>query len=141
MTWRAWSARLTVSSAPGSGGRCSTIGVRDLAQGRAHGVDAGEVARPRTPGSAAAWTPEPVGALEVDDAAIDEPVERRVERRELLERETILGVVGVQEVEGVVEVDVVGVAPVGRARMSFVNMSITTLDQLTGYAQGVHVHQ
>ncbi len=47
----------------------------------------------------------------VDDAALDEPVERVVERRELLDRETILGVVGVQEVEGVVEVDVVGVTP------------------------------
>jgi hypothetical protein len=36
--------------------------------------------------------------------------EGRIERRELLERETTFGVVGVQEVEGVVEVDVVSVA-------------------------------
>ena len=44
----------------------------------------------------------------MDHAAIDEPVEGVVERGKPLSRETVVGVVGVQEVEGVVEVDVVG---------------------------------
>ena len=47
-----------------------------------------------------------VGAFEVDHPAIDEPAERRVERRELLGGETIVGVVGVQEVKGVLEIHV-----------------------------------
>ena len=46
----------------------------------------------------------------MDDAATDEPGERVVQGRELLERETILGVVGVQEVEGGLEIDAVSVA-------------------------------
>ena len=49
----------------------------------------------------------------LDDAPFDEPSERVVEGRELLDRETILPVIGVQEVEGVLEIDVVGVAAVG----------------------------
>ena len=50
-----------------------------------------------------------IGALDVDDAPVDEPGERIVEGRELVHRETILAVVGVQEVEGVLEIDVMGV--------------------------------
>ena len=83
---------------------------RDLAQRCADRPDAGQVARRGGLGRAAACGSGPVGAFLVDDAAIDEPGQRRVERREAIDRETILGVVGVQEVEGVLEVDVVGVA-------------------------------
>ena len=50
-----------------------------------------------------------VGALGVDDAAVDEPGQGVVEGREVIDRETILGVIGVQEVEGVLEIDVVRV--------------------------------
>ena len=57
-----------------------------------------------------------IGALDVDDAAFDEPRERVIEGRELVVRETILGVIGVQEVEGVLEIHVVGVTSSGRNR-------------------------
>ena len=57
---------------------------------------------------------DPVGALDVDDAAIDEPGEGVVEGRELVHRETIFGVIGVQEVEGVLQVDVMSVTAVDR---------------------------
>ena len=70
----------------------------------------------------------------MDDAAVDEPGQRVVERREVIERETILGVVGVQEVEGVLEIDVVGV-PESTGEMVCVSISLTTIDPLTGYAQ------
>jgi hypothetical protein len=52
----------------------------------------------------------------VDHPPVDEPGEGVIERRELLEGETVLGVVGVQEVEGVVQVDVVGSARDGPDR-------------------------
>jgi hypothetical protein len=48
--------------------------------------------------------------------AIDEEREGAVERRELLDGETVVGVVGVQEVEGVVQVDVVSVPSMTRTR-------------------------
>ena len=57
-----------------------------------------------------------------------------VERRQLLDRETTFGVIGVQEVEGVLEVDVVSVAPMTVVGVC-VFMTITTLYLLTGYAQ------
>ena len=68
-----------------------------------------------------------VGALDVDDAAVDEPGEGVVEGRELVHRETILGVIGVQEVEGVLEIDVMGVASVdwiGSVRVHLDNHTI-----------------
>ena len=81
-----------------------------------------------------------VGALDVDDAPIDEPRERIVEGRELVDGETIFGVVGVQEVEGVLQIDVMGVTPVnGIGRRVNVHL-ITTLYLLTGYAQEGKVH-
>jgi hypothetical protein len=50
----------------------------------------------------------------VDDPAIDEPRESVVEGRELVDGETILPVIGVQEVEGVLEIDVVCVTSLAR---------------------------
>ena len=79
-----------------------------------------------------------VGALDVDDPTVDEPFEGRIERRELVHRETILGVVGVQEVEGVLEIDVVSVASVdliGGFCFHLDNHSIP-IDRLR--ARGVH---
>ena len=139
MTWRAWSARLTVSSAPVARRALLDDRIGDLAQGGAHGMDASEVARG---GESVGWRAcarSPIGALAVDHAAIDEPGQGVVEGRQVLDRETILEVVGVQEVEGVVEADVVGVArwPGGQRCV----MSITTLDLLTGYAQAGTVHE
>ena len=60
-------------------------------------------------------TIQPLGALRVDDAALDEPRERVAERRQTLERETVLEVVRVHEIEGVLEVHVVGVVARGVA--------------------------
>ena len=100
MTWRACSARLTSSSASAARRPMLGDGVGDLAEGRPDGVDALEVAGRQRRGRCAALRASAVGALEVDHAAVDEPGERDVERRELLDGETILGVVGVQEVEG-----------------------------------------
>ena len=115
MTWRACRARLTVSSAAGLGAtspvndsetsRRAERTVRIRARSRAEAASSPDAARAR-----------PVGALLVDDAAIDEPGQRRVERREVIQRETILGVVGVQEVEGVFEVDVMGVPHADRSK-------------------------
>ena len=68
-----------------------------------------------------------VGALDVDDAPIDEPGERVVERRQLVDGETIFGVIGVQEVEGVLQVDVMGVTPVNGIGWCVVFIEITTL--------------
>ena len=113
MTWRAWSARLIVSSDPVFGARCSVIAWATSRRRRPDAVDARQVARPlRVLGGRLGA--DAVRALGVDDASVDEPGERGVERRELFDRETILGVVGVQEVEGVLEIDVVGVAAIGR---------------------------
>ena len=49
----------------------------------------------------------------MDDPAIDEPGQGVVEAGKVLARETILAVKGVQEVEGGVEIDAMGVAPIG----------------------------
>ena len=112
MTWRAWSARLTSDSAWPRGTRCSTtasatsrraprtVWTRSMSRSAASGPLGGLAARP-------------VGAFDVDQAAIGEPGEGVIERRQLLERETILGVEGVQEVEGGVDADVVRVARSG----------------------------
>ena len=86
-----------------------------------------------------------VGAFHVDDAAIDEPVEGVVERRAASRAGSHRRFVGVQEVEGVVEFDVVGVASdrwSGRVNI----MSITTLclvDRLRarGYITSNHKRQ
>ena len=115
MTWRACSARLTVSSAPGDGGRWSTIAAATSRSAVRTAWTRARSARGEHR-VAGRLDPEPIGAFEVDDAAIHEPAEGRIERRELLERETILGVVGVQEVEGVVEMDLVSMAPLGDGR-------------------------
>jgi hypothetical protein len=45
----------------------------------------------------------------VDDAAVDEPGQRVTQGRQALEWETIFEVIGVHEIEGVLEVDVVRV--------------------------------
>ena len=58
--------------------------------------------------------PDAVRALGVDHAAIDEPGQRVVEGRELLGGETIVGVIGVQEVEGVLEIDVMRMTSLDR---------------------------
>ena len=81
-----------------------------------------------------------IGALDVDDAPVDEPGERVVERRQLVDGETIFGVVGVQEVEGVLQIDVMGVTPVNGIRWCVGVHEITTLYHLTGYAQEGKVH-
>ena len=108
MIWRAWSARLIVSSEAGIGRPVLGDRVRDVAQRRAHAMDAPELTRlERLMGDRLGA--HAVGALAVDHPPIDEPRQRVVEGRELLERETIVGVIGVQEVEGVFEVDVVSV--------------------------------
>ena len=111
----------------------------DLAERRPNGVDPGQIAchqrvLARHLGAHA------VGALDVDDAAIDEPGERVVEGRKLVHRETIFGVFGVQEVEGVLQVDVMGVTAVDGVRNGVRVHRITTLYLLTGYAQEGKVH-
>ena len=111
MTWRACSARLTVSSAPGVGGTVLDDAHRRPRAARCRTAWTRARSAAPTIGSGLGLGAQPVGALAVDDAALDEPVEGRVEGREPLDRETILGVVGVQEVEGVLEADVVGVSP------------------------------
>ena len=96
-----------------AGIRSALLGDRErhLAERRADRVDPGEVPLHQRV-VARHLGAHAVGALDVDDPAVDEPFEGRIERRELVHRETILGVVGVQEVEGVLEIDVVSVASV-----------------------------
>ena len=84
-------------------------GVGDLAEGVAHGVHALDVAIGGV-GMFGGLAARPVGTFDVDQAAIGEPREGVIERRQRLVRETILGVEGVQEVEGGVDADVVRVA-------------------------------
>ena len=112
MTWRACSARLTSRQRVAARDPVLDDGVGDLAQGAAHGMDALDVAFGgfRMLGGLAA---RPVGAFDVDQAAIGEPRERGIERGQVLDRETILGLEGVQEVEGGVDADVVRVALAG----------------------------
>ena len=84
----------------------------DLAQGVAHGVDPVEI-----PGRGLRLGRHlglrPVGAFAMDDAAIDEPGQGVVEAGELLHRETIVRVGGVQEVEGRVQVHAMRVTLAG----------------------------
>ena len=138
MTWRACSARLMVSRAPAIGRPLLGDGSGHLAERGPNRVDPGQIAGHQrvTTGHLGAY---PVGAFDVDDATIDEPGEGVVEGRELVHRETILGVIGVQEVEGVLEIDVVGVTPMDRVRERVRVHWITTLYLLTGYAQEVKV--
>ena len=118
----------------GAGAPMLDDGVGDLAQGAADGVDARQVAlrraarprpAPRTRSAPSVWiTPRSTNQ-----------VEGVVERRELLGGETIVGVVGVQEVEGVVEIDVVRMTRGPRRGAWMFIISITTICLLTGYAQ------
>ena len=109
-------------------------GERHLAQGRPDGVDPREVLLHQRVVARDLGT-HAIGALAMDHATVDEPRERRVERRELVHRETIFGVVGVQEVEGVLEIHVMGVTAVDGIRSCVGVHVITTLWLLTGYAQ------
>src|SRR4051794_32967677 len=79
----------------------------DLTHRAAHRVDTSQVAL-RDRRLCRGLPSNVVGTFLVDHAAIDEPSEGVVEGRKPLRGETVIGVVGVQEVEGVVEVDVVG---------------------------------
>lgn len=102
-------------------------------------VDAGQVADRRC-GISLGDRPLTVGALEVDDPALDEPGQGAVQGRQSLQWETILGVVGVQEVEGVFQTDVVGVSQAGRWMGRRLH-GVTTLVLLTGYAQAGTVRE
>ena len=95
---------------------------RDLAQSRADRLDPRQVAGRNGIVLGRDGT-RPVGALLVDDAALHEPAEGCVERRDVVHRETILGVVGVQEVEGVLEIDVVRVASADRSQCTCVHVA------------------
>ena len=109
-------------------------GIRDLAEGGAHGVDSLDLLRRPfriRPGS----TPGSNRSLEVDQAAIGEPAKGHADRRQLLDEETIVEVEGVQEVEGGLHIDVMRVAPDGDM-LTGRSHRVTTLSLLTGYAQG-----
>ena len=83
--------------------------IGDLAERRAHGMDAFEVlGRDPRPGDGV--TPQAIGPLAMDQAVVCEPGEDAFEGRQTLAWETIVVVEGVQEVEGGLHVDVVGVA-------------------------------
>lgn len=101
----------------------STVGDRqgDLAQRRPEGADAREV--PRHEGVLRRRLgADAVRALEVDHASIDEPRQRGVECRELLERGAVRRRFGVQEVEGVREIDVVRVTSIDRFQGVYVHV-------------------
>ena len=108
-------------------------GIGDLSKGAADLMHALEVtgghARMRRGVLASA-----LGTLAVDQPAIGEPAQREIEARELLDEETIVAIQGVQEVEGGLDVDVVGVTPIGGGRTRRCHR-VTTLRLLTGYAQ------
>ena len=108
--------------------------VRDLAEGRADRANALEVAG-RDTWSGGGLPPQASRAFLVDQAAIREPGDGPLEGRQLLPRETIVVVEGVQEVEGRLDVDVVRVAFVASMDSGFRWHRVTTLDHLTGYAQ------
>lgn len=123
----------TVHGAEGGPLRRAMLGNRlgHLAQGVANGVNAieipgggGRLGRHLCPGA--------FGAFVVDDAAIHEPGQRVIEGGELLDRETIVGIEGVQKVEGPAEVDTVGVAGnAGSERVcKHLDNHFTTLDRL-----------
>ena len=76
-----------------------------------------------------------VGALQVDETPIGEPADDPIEGRQLLARETIVVVEGVQEVEGRFHADVVGVALLEAVAGRSSWHRVTTLVLLTGYAQ------
>ena len=79
--------------------------------------------------------PSAIRPFAMDHAAIDEPRERVVEAGELLDRETILPVIGVQEVEGVLEIDAVGVALIGARNVVCKHLDNHCISLLTGYAR------
>ena len=93
--------------------------IGDLAQRRSHGMDPGELFRASRRLGGHLLTPA-LRALVVDDPTLDEPGEGGIERRQPIDRETLLDVVGVLHVVGVHEVeralqrDVVSVVRVGR---------------------------
>ena len=108
--------------------------VRDLAKRGPDRADPIQMTR-RSTGVGLALLADPVGALEVHQAALREPSESDAKGREVLDGETIVVVEGVQEVEGGFDADVVGVAPIDRQRRWNECHGVTTLDLLTGYAQ------
>ena len=84
--------------------------VGDLAQRLADGADPGEIALGRARIGVRLHT-QAIGALAVDHATVDEPAERVPERGQALDLGTIFEVVGVQEIEGVFESNLMGVMP------------------------------
>jgi hypothetical protein len=84
--------------------------VGDLAEGASDRADASELALAGV-GVGVGLRPQSVGALAVDHAAVDEPGQGIAQGRQTLERETIFEVVGVQESEGVLEPNLVGMMP------------------------------
>lgn len=106
------------------------------------GVDPRQVALRRL-GLEGRLRAESIGALVMDDAPIHEPRERVIEGREPLARETILAIIGVQEVEGPVERDLVSVAQIGRAGLvgQHRDNHFTTVDRLraSAYADAVTI--
>lgn len=87
-------------------------GFGDLPQGLAHGMDAGQIAG-RDSRLRRNLRPGPIRSFAMDDPAIDEPHQRVIEAGEVLAGETTFPVKGVQEVEGVVQIDAMGVASIG----------------------------
>ncbi len=83
----------------------------DLPQGLAHSMDAGQIAG-RGSRLRRNLRPRPIRSFAMDDPAIDEPREGVVEPEEALAWETIFAVKGVQEVEGGVQINAVGVASI-----------------------------
>ena len=84
--------------------------VGDLAERGAHGADAREIAIGRRR-IGVRLDAQAIGALAVDHATIDEPAEGVPEGRQALDLGTIFEVVGVQEIEGVFEPNLMGVMP------------------------------
>ncbi len=134
MTWRAWSARLIVDERVLARRAVLDDRVGDLTQGVTDGVHPIQVAgrHARAGGGPSACL---VRAFLVDEAAIGEPGQGAVEGRQLLAWETIVMVEGVQEVEGGLHADVVGVTHIGGVQCGLGWHRVTTLDHLTGYAQ------
>ena len=84
--------------------------IGEFAQGPAHGADLGEVPLADR-GPRLVDRGDPIRALEVDHAAVDEPVQGDRQVPDVVDRDAVLQFVGVEEVEGVAEFDIVGVAP------------------------------
>ena len=83
-------------------------GIGDLAERPSDGTDPGDLTLGRG-GVVLSPVTQSVRSLAVDDATFDEPRQRVAEGLQALARETVLEVIGVQEVERVLEVDIVRV--------------------------------